>query len=290
MTFKMDDSSVEDSRPVEVFTFTSQRLVDPVIARSTSYHRDVSFGGDVYTARPIRRGGAEISNVNGQQSQSMTVEVEMSDPVAQFYLGNGVPPQNLEVHIRRIQLTSGGDERVALGHISECSVSGRTAVFSIDPPLSVDLATPCPSWQVSRRCQRTLYDTGCGEQRALNEVPTTISTLFDGTSMHVASMTNGFGTIPESHFLFGELLHKPSGERRTIVAANPTRFIRLDVTLPLTAQVGDDITITKGCTKSVEWCRDKFNNVVNFGGNPHIRSTRFFWDHPSLMKVRSGRQ
>lgn len=34
--------------------------------------------------------------------------------------------------------------------------------------------------------------------------------------------------------------------------------------------VGDNFTIQAGCDKTFETCKSKFNNVVNFGGFPHI--------------------
>jgi len=286
LTFQQDDRSVEGSRPVELFTFTSQRAVDPVIARSTSYHRDVVFGGFLYTARPIRRGGSPTGNMT-TTTDDMTIEVPTSDPVAQFYLALGTPPQNLSCRILRLQLASGQTQLIHDGIITECVVRNRTVTFQLDQPIDVDLATPFPPWQVSKRCQRVLYDGGCKESRIINEVATTITTLFDLKNLHVGTTTNGFATYPEGEFLHGELEHKPSGERRRIVLGTPTKFFRLDVQLPSNAQVGDDVTITRGCTRSAEWCRDKFGNVANFGGNNLLPRSRVsvFDRGPGILKV-----
>ena len=38
-----------------------------------------------------------------------------------------------------------------------------------------------------------------------------------------------------------------------------------------TVQVGDRFTAIAGCQKTLETCRDKFNNVINFVGEPHRR-------------------
>ena len=42
--------------------------------------------------------------------------------------------------------------------------------------------------------------------------------------------------------------------------------------LPMGApiQVGDTFTVTRGCRKTLEACRDDFDNVINFRGFPHV--------------------
>ncbi|MEM6496284.1 MAG: phage BR0599 family protein, partial [Pseudomonadota bacterium] len=39
--------------------------------------------------------------------------------------------------------------------------------------------------------------------------------------------------------------------------------------------VGDAVTITAGCDKVLETCRDKFSNVANYRGFPHIPGNDF---------------
>jgi hypothetical protein len=42
--------------------------------------------------------------------------------------------------------------------------------------------------------------------------------------------------------------------------------------LPLPYDVtGDSYTMTEGCIRSLTMCRDRFNNVVNFNGEPWLR-------------------
>ena len=39
--------------------------------------------------------------------------------------------------------------------------------------------------------------------------------------------------------------------------------------------VGDEVEITAGCDKQLATCRDKFANVVNFRGFPHMPGNDF---------------
>lgn len=47
-----------------------------------------------------------------------------------------------------------------------------------------------------------------------------------------------------------------------------------DLVLPTmkTFAVGDTFTVKAGCDKTLETCKTKFNNVLNFGGFPHINT------------------
>lgn len=40
--------------------------------------------------------------------------------------------------------------------------------------------------------------------------------------------------------------------------------------MPFTIQVGDAYRVYKGCDKALNTCKVKFNNVINFGGFPHL--------------------
>jgi uncharacterized phage protein (TIGR02218 family) len=40
--------------------------------------------------------------------------------------------------------------------------------------------------------------------------------------------------------------------------------------LPFDIEVGDDVRLVAGCDKTLATCRDKFNNVINFRGEPFI--------------------
>lgn len=50
-----------------------------------------------------------------------------------------------------------------------------------------------------------------------------------------------------------------------------TVTIELLLPTPYEITVGDNFDITAGCDKTLATCKAKFNNVVNFGGFPHIQ-------------------
>jgi uncharacterized phage protein (TIGR02218 family) len=43
---------------------------------------------------------------------------------------------------------------------------------------------------------------------------------------------------------------------------------------------GDTFSITAGCDKSFSTCRDRFANILNFRGFPHIPGNDFAFSYP----------
>lgn len=62
------------------------------------------------------------------------------------------------------------------------------------------------------------------------------------------------------------------GFRREIKSYVPGQFT-LQLPFPYPVEVDDIYQATPGCDKSLETCRDRFNNVVNFGGFPYLPGT-----------------
>lgn len=269
-TFLDDDSSIERGKPVELYTFTSQRFLTPIVARSTSYHRSMTVLGIDYTARPIRRGAAPIFS-SDNNVREMTVEVAASDPAAMFYMGTGVPPQSFECVIQRLQQTSGQVQDIFRGVISDAQQNGRTVTFTITQRSDDALQTKFPTVQISKLCQHTLFDSRCTVVRTGQQVNTTISAIGDFRTVTVASIS----PFVDGQFVFGELLHQPSGERRHIVKSFATRQLTLDVRLPSTAVNGDGVVIWRGCDRRPATCRDRFANITNFSGANFLSPRKF---------------
>ena len=76
----------------------------------------------------------------------------------------------------------------------------------------------------------------------------------NGTIIWTGGNNNGFESFVKIH---------TSGGTDTIELFLPTN---------LAMQVGDTFTIYAGCNKTTYYCKNKFNNLVNFGGFPHIKN------------------
>ncbi|TAF39061.1 MAG: hypothetical protein EAZ66_05445 [Alphaproteobacteria bacterium] len=49
--------------------------------------------------------------------------------------------------------------------------------------------------------------------------------------------------------------------------------IQLALPLPFTPMIGDAYSMTQGCDRSFTTCSTRFNNALNFRGEPHIPGT-----------------
>ena len=70
-----------------------------------------------------------------------------------------------------------------------------------------------------------------------------------------------------------------AGARRSTLLEAPVR--------PIAA--GDDFVVRAGCDKRLETCRDRFANVVNFRGFPHIPGQDTVIRYPNRGDANSGR-
>jgi uncharacterized phage protein (TIGR02218 family) len=57
-----------------------------------------------------------------------------------------------------------------------------------------------------------------------------------------------------------------------VVKKNPVGTFELFLPTAFTIQVGDTFSVKAGCDKTLATCRDKFANVLNYGGFPHIQT------------------
>ena len=142
----------------------------------------------------------------------------------------------------------------------------------------------------SRSCRVEFRSAACGHTASTVTIGgNTFNIQYSGTlGGNVIQSTRSFLTvslnpwpnpiIPQNYFQNGKVTI--DGVTRQI--ASSTSFVqggdpapevpltlRLTRPFPFTPQLGDAVTITAGCNKRVEDCR-KFNNIVNFRGEPYV--------------------
>jgi uncharacterized phage protein (TIGR02218 family) len=64
-------------------------------------------------------------------------------------------------------------------------------------------------------------------------------------------------------------------EAKAFSQGSPNSRLTLFLPIPRAMQVGDTFTITAGCDKTIDTCRDRFSNAVNFGGFPDMPGNDF---------------
>lgn len=120
----------------------------------------------------------------------------------------------------------------------------------------------------SKTCRYRLGDAGCKIDLALWTYTYVVTTV---TSRYIFTCTAA--TEPDDFYGEGIAIANDGDN------ANYSQKIRhfaagvfkLAIPMPFAMLPGDSVTVIAGCRKRLEEdCRDKFNNVLEFGGEPHV--------------------
>ena len=132
----------------------------------------------------------------------------------------------------------------------------------------------------SRLCRHDLGNAVCRVDLGALEV----SGEVDAVTLDKVSFETDL-TEANAYFEYGTLTWT-SGLNDGIVSEvktylNASGVVELALETPYAIQVGDTFTAVPGCDKNVSTCRDKFDNVVNFGGFPQIPGTDRLYATPN---------
>lgn len=164
-------------------------------------------------------------------------------------------------------------QKVFSGYIGDVSVPGDSARFSIKSQanklersiVDVTVAT----------CRNKFGDTMCGyNSSSVTWSDAVVSISSDNTI--VCDNTDITGKA-ENYFAYGKVVWT-SGDNEgsemevsSSLGSSLTLLRRPDFPV----QVGDQFSVTAGCSKTPDQCRGKFNNMINFNGEPHIPGTEY---------------
>ncbi len=264
-TFLEDEESAEASRPREGIEF----ILPAVTYRVATGTRNLIIDGRTFHAEPSARGEVGIS-ASGDP-RALIVTLPMSHAVCRRYMAGGVPPRQILVNVWRQQAVSGLTELVWSGYVTSLAPDGHVGNFHVPSRSSDTFQRRLPTVTTGKACPHVLYDSNCKMLRVDFAVEAVVAT-FSGRVVTVVSL---FGDPPDGWAEFGELEHIGSGERMTI-QTQVGRVITMQLPI-LEMRVGDHVMVSPGCDHLVEsGCRDKFDNVVNFGGFPELQTVNPF--------------
>ena len=150
-----------------------------------------------------------------------------------------------------------------------------------------------PSGRVfARTCHRRLGDAGCGVDLLAPDFggSGSVVEVRSGLALTVA----GLDAFASRWFDRGALSWTDGANAGSVSHVKAHR--RRDGTVSLTlwqapglgVQQGDGFTITAGCDKAFATCRDKFDNILNFGGFPHMPGDDWVTTYPNTGEGHDG--
>jgi len=127
----------------------------------------------------------------------------------------------------------------------------------------------------SPECRVDLYSPQCGVSRAAHAASAVVTALTDGSLGAVSDNrvfeASGLGK-PDGWADYGELVWTSGANagRRCEVRSQVGGRIELWEPMGRDIAPGDGFTLYAGCDKALATCRDRFANVLNFRGEPHV--------------------
>lgn len=250
---------------------------DGVVLGFTDHDRDLVIEGVTYkaatgfTATAIEdQLGLAVSNldVDGALSSAAITEDDLN---AGLYDDASVIIMrvNWQDVSQRVVLRSGFLGQVTRGEAA-FSAELRGLAAKLDQSAGRVFQRTC-AWELGDpRCG---IDLGAPAHHGTGTVASVISN-FDFTA-------SGIGAFASGTFSRGKIVWATGDntglaiEVKAHSQGTPNARLALSLPMPRPIQVGDTFSITAGCDKSFETCRDRFANVVNFGGFPHMPGNDF---------------
>jgi uncharacterized phage protein (TIGR02218 family) len=162
--------------------------------------------------------------------------------------------------------TAGNVRPLRRGRIGEVSL-GRT-VFEAELRGMSQAFTQQLCELTSPTCRAQLGDTRCG----VDLVPLTVTgTVTSVTNPRV--WTDSTRAEAAGYFTFARLTWTSganAGYSMEIKTHAASGVMTLQLPMPYAVAVGDAYSLIPGCDKLLTTCRDKFSNVDNFRGEPHL--------------------
>lgn len=256
MSYDSIDSSVQDGNPIELYDF----VCGFDHWRYTSSANTINKGGYDYSPESIRR--TNISQSDDITKGSVKITFPLSNSFARSFL-NYAPDNLTLLTILRKHLTDSADEYATYwkGRVLKASASGAEVTISCESIFS-SLKRQGLRPRFQRTCRHGLYDTHCRVNMASFRLDAVVTSA-DGRNLVIgdaASQPNGYYT--------GGVIRNSDGVWRLIA-----NHVGTAITLSRGFKIspgGTTVSLYPGCDKLKDTCINKFSNLANFGGFPHI--------------------
>ncbi|RMD90309.1 MAG: DUF2163 domain-containing protein, partial [Alphaproteobacteria bacterium] len=129
----------------------------------------------------------------------------------------------------------------------------------------------------SATCRAELGDGRCQRSLASFERETVVSAVIDAFTIDVGGLSE-----PDGWYDFGRIRWHTGANGGLVSEVRQSTGARLALFQPPPNAVaaGDVLTLTAGCIKTLAICESKFDNVVNFRGDPFVPGNDAIIDYP----------
>lgn len=266
MNFHSAESSAVDAQPVELYRITHGLS----IYCYTSADKAQTHLSETYVPEAISR--TQVDQSQEDHAGSLTLTLPRENPVAALFIAY-LPPVPVRVTIYRRHRNGTQTVQAFAGSVSsavfrenECELrcAADTEVLSRIIPIAV----------YQPQCNHVLYSRSKSHDLESGSRAQTIGCNVNkdafrtSVTIHAASGLNvagsGFSQLPAGYFTYGYVERALDGDVRWITSHSGANIV-LSYPFPDLAP-GETLHTYPGCDGLERTCREKFNNVINFGG------------------------
>lgn len=271
MTYSAFETSVEDSRPVEIFEIT---------AGSTSFfytsaEDDQLVGAQTYTAVAGLQRGPTTEGPE-QREDDFQIELPTSDPLAQIFTGV-MPGFRVRLQVRRFQRGDTPTPEVVQifdGFIQSASfkLQIRKTILTARPVIA-SIGKQIPRRTYQSACNHVLYDPSTCQVDDTDPA-------FRASALSVASMvgndltvTSGLAGTYADSFMNGGYVEVIGGADFRLILVHVGNVLTLLLPFSVTPPT---VNVFAGCAHVISVCFSKFDNVDRYGGFAFVPTRNVF--------------
>lgn len=259
MSFELVEKSNDEGRPIYLYQFT----LGGNAFRYTSSDADVVMAGYRWQAVAISDDGVKLTGE--AVTDGLSITLPSNTAIVQMFAGT--PPS--EVIMVSIYHYHEGDTNSVLAYVGEVNQVGQpepgTATISCDTiSASMQRDGLRLAWQ--RNCPYALYDANCGVDKTEHALEFVVYDIINNVVQ-----LQGADDLPNDTLAGGflEWLHPSRGvEVRGVEMQNASACTMFGLADGL--YYGLAVKAYPGCNRTAGTCKDKFNNLDNYGGIPDL--------------------
>lgn len=268
MSYTVFEESVQDGQPVYKFLF-AQGLEQ---YRYTTAAYFISDSTGTWEPAPINASSVEQTGELAKNGVKITLP--RTNAVAQLFLGK-VPEDTTSLTIYRGHDPSDLDEFQVCwkGRVAAAEASGDAVTLECED-IFTSMRRPGNRARYQKGCRHALYSPQCG----VNDYDYAVSVEIvaqDGFTITVEGIADSAGDstsdVQGGDYFIGGVVELTDGSRRAIIGQSGTvltlisQFDTIDID-----SVGASAILYPGCKHNTSDCKNKFDNLNNYGGFPYI--------------------
>ena len=263
MTYRDREDSEYLGQPLTAIKFYS----DYNIYTYTPNDEDILFQGRTHQAVPMNLSNFEQTNeIN--KNDILISRVPLDLDIVELFRAS---PPNYVINILISVFHEGDSESIVAWSGTVVNVDFReTSANIICESIITTIRKPLLRRNYQISCPHTLYSTGWGLCNVdEDDFDNTVSN-FTLSNENRTITHSDFNTLGSTYLTLGYAVFNNGSilQYRDIIGHTDGSII---INFPFEGlEVTDDITVYPGCNKTMDTCRDKFNNLDNYGGFKYI--------------------